>query len=128
MPRIVFHGARRFLLATVLTMVSAVAVQAADNIWSALVLATNETPPADVPKALANFSPTIKNVFGYNSLYLLGQKKRELGGGDSEWLVPSMDFFFQITPLDQEPSHYRLRIDLFRNKDLLLTKIGRAHV
>lgn len=112
---------RRILLATILALIPAAAVQASDNIWSALVLATNETPPADVPKALGDFSATIKKVFGYNSLYLLGQKKRALGGGDSDWLVPSKDFFFHITPLDQDPAHYRLRIDLFRNKDLLLT-------
>jgi hypothetical protein len=96
-------------------------IQASDNIWSALVLATNETPPAPPPKALGDYSATIKKVFGYNSLYLLGQKKREIGGGDGDWLVPSNDFFFQITPLDRDPAHYRLRIELFRNKDLLLT-------
>lgn len=112
---------RRILLATLLALIPSAAVQASDNIWSALVLATNETPPAEVPKALGDFSATIKKVFGYNSLYLLGQKKRELGSGDSDWLVPSKNFFFQVTPLDQDPAHYRLRIELFRNKDLLLT-------
>ena len=111
---------RRLLLAGLLAWIPASAVQASDIIWSALVLATNETPPADIPKSLGDYSATIKKVFGYNSLYLLGQKKRELGGA-SDWLVPSKDFFFQITPLDQAPSHYRLRIDLYRNKDLLLT-------
>jgi len=112
---------RRLLLAAALAMVSAVAVQASDDIWSALVLATSETPPADVPQPLKTFSPTIKKVFGFNSLYLLGQKKRALDNGSDQWLVPSKDFFFQVTCLAQEPTHYHLRIALFRGKELLLT-------
>lgn len=112
---------RRLVLAAVLAWVSAAGVQASDDIWSALVLATNETPPADIPKPLKIFSPTIKKVFGFNSLYLLGQKKRSLDNDSEEWLVPSRDFFFQVTCLAQEPMHYHLRIALFRGKELLLT-------
>jgi len=120
---------RRLLLVGALALVSTVAVQASDDIWSALVLATNETPPAEIPKPLKSFFPTIKKVFGFNSLYLLGQKKRGLDDGPDQWLVPSRDFFFQVTCLAQEPTHYHLRITLFRGKELLLTteaKLARA--
>ena len=115
---------KRLFLSFALAMGSALAVQASDDIWSALVLATNEAPPAEIPKPLKSFSPTIKKVFGFNSLYLLGQKKRALDDNDDEpdqWLVPSRDFFFQVTCLSQEPTHYHLRIALFRGKELLLT-------
>ena len=121
MPRVVFYGARKLLLALALAAVSVAAVHASDDIWSALVLATNETPPAEIPKPLKSFSPTITKVFGFNSLYLLGQKKRALENGSDQWLVPSRDFFFQATCLAQEPTHYHLRIALFRGKELLLT-------
>ena len=114
---------RRLLLSAALALASATAVHASDDIWSALVLATSETPPAEIPKPLQSFSPTIKKVFGFNSLYLLGQKKRDLGNGGEpdQWLVPSRDFFFQVTCLAQEPTHYHLRIALFRGTELLLT-------
>ena len=112
---------RRLLLSAALAAVFAVSAQASDDIWSALVLATNETPPAEIPKPLKSFSPTIKKVFGFNSLYLLGQKKRALDDGSDQWLVPSKDFFFQVACLAQEPTHYHLRIALFRGKELLLT-------
>lgn len=123
---VAWHAFRqaKFLL-VVFALASAGAAHASDQIWSALVLATNEAPPAGIPRPLEEFFPTIKKVFGYNSLYLLGQKKRALGGATDEWLVPSRDFFFQVTCLAQETAHYRLRIGLFRDKDLLLTTEAR---
>lgn len=95
-------------------------LHAADQIWSALALATNESPPKPAPRALEKFAPTIGSVFGYNSLYLIGQKKRVLSTGTDEWLIPSEKLFFQVTALAREPSHYLLRIGLFREKELLL--------
>ena len=112
---------RRILLAWSLAWVCAGTIHASDEIWTALVLATNETPPAEAPKRLENFSATVQKVFGYNSLYLLGQKKKAFGSGSNEWLVTSKDFFFRVTSLDQGPAHYRLRLELYREKELLLT-------
>ncbi len=112
---------RWILLACSLVWCNTGTVRASDEIWTALVLATNETPPAGVPKRLENFSATIKKVFGYNSLYLLGQKTKAFGSGSNEWLVTSKDFFFRVTSLDQTPAHYRLQLELYRGKDLLLT-------
>ena len=73
-----------------------------DRIWSALLLATKEDPPGPVPKALEKFAPSIRKIFGYNSLYLLGEKKRDLISGGEEWLVPSKEFFFKVQCLSQE--------------------------
>ncbi|HEY5814575.1 MAG TPA: hypothetical protein VIT23_18210 [Terrimicrobiaceae bacterium] len=91
-----------------------------DRIWSALVLATKESPP-EVPEALRKFVPAIKDVFGYNSLYLLGEKRRNLFSGGEEWLVPSKEFFFKVQCLDQGSTSYSVRIELYREKDLLVT-------
>jgi hypothetical protein len=92
-----------------------------DRIWSALVLATKENPPSPIPDTLERFAPAIKKIFGYNSLYLLGEKKRDLISGGEEWLVPSKEFFFKVQCLSQEPTCYSLRIELYRDKSLLLT-------
>ena len=92
-----------------------------DRIWSALVLATDENPPLPVPEKLADFAPTIRKVFGYNSLYLLGDKKRGLAASGEEWLVPSREFFFKVEVLAQKTSYYELRIELYRGGKLLLT-------
>jgi hypothetical protein len=92
-----------------------------DRIWSALVLATKENPPSSIPQALREFAPAVKKVFGYNSLYLLGEKRRDLFSGGEEWLVPSKEFFFKVQCLSQGPTSYTLRIELYRDKELLVT-------
>jgi hypothetical protein len=92
-----------------------------DRIWAALVLATKDSPPTPIPDALQKFAPAIKKIFGYNSLYLLGEKKRELVSGGEEWLVPSKEFFFRVQCLLQGPTFYKLRIELYRDQSLLLT-------
>lgn len=94
---------------------------AGDRIWSALVLATNEKPPRPIPEKLADFAPTIRKVFGYDSLYLLGDKKRDLSAGTEAWLVPSREFFFKVQVLAKKAAAYELRIELYRGEKLLLT-------
>lgn len=116
---------RGAILSACLILLSMACLRGSNEIRSALVLATQETPPKETPPALRNFSPTIKKVFGYNSLYLLGQKKRGIDSGVNEWLVPSREFFFQVTCLEKESAHYRVRIELFRGSDLLLTSEAR---
>jgi len=92
-----------------------------DNIWGALVLATKETPAQPIPTKLGGYAPTIERVFGYNSLYLLGEKKTELIKGGQEWLIPSKEFFFQIRYGEREKARYLLHIDLYRKDTLLIT-------
>ena len=78
-------------------------------------------PPLPIPAALKKFAPAIQKIFGYNSLYLLGEKKRDLISGGEEWLVPSKEFFFKVQCLSQGATSYTLRIELYRDKGLLLT-------
>ncbi|HEU4678243.1 MAG TPA: hypothetical protein VFS35_01905 [Terrimicrobiaceae bacterium] len=113
----------RWCLAAVLLLAlgAAPARAAGDRIWSALVLATREDSPPPVPEVLKEFAPAIRKIFGYNSLYLLGEKKRDLYSGGEEWLVPSKEFFFKVQCLAQSPTSYTLRIELYRVKDLLIT-------
>jgi hypothetical protein len=92
-----------------------------DRIWSALALATTEDPPAPTPEPLKELAPSLKEIFGYNSFYLLGEKKRDLFHGGEAWLIPSKEFFFNVQCLSQGPRSYTLRIKLYREKKLLVT-------
>ena len=85
------------------------------------MLATKETPPPRSQARLEKFAPTIKKIFGYNSLYLLGEKKRDLFSGGEQWLVPSKEFFFKVQCLSRDATSYTLRIELYRDKNLLVT-------
>lgn len=114
----------RFVVVPVLILAGLAGPQklaASDSIWSALVLATNETPPRTGPRKLERFGPTIQKVFGYNSLYLLGDSANEITSGTEQWLVPSRDFFFQVACQQRDDTRYVLRLELFRGDSPLLT-------
>lgn len=94
---------------------------AGDRIWSAIVLATRETPSKPIPKALKDYAPTIVKVFGYNTLYFLGDKKQDIKTGEESWLVPNKELFFRVQCLKREVSTYVLQVDLYQEKTLLLS-------
>ena len=114
---------RLFAAAMLLSIIAPAGVDAAigDRIWSAVALATIEHSAAPVPTALKELAPEINEIFGYDSLYVLGEKKRDLSIGRVEWLIPTKDFFFKVECLSQELTSYLLRIELYRDKDLLVT-------
>ena len=96
-----------------------------DRIWSALVLGTNEDPSAPVPEKIKDFAPTLEKIFGYNSFYLMGRKTRGLVKGDEAWLIPTREFFLGVECLAREETYYKLRIELYRKDELLLTTEAR---
>ena len=62
---------------------------AADKIWASLVLATEEGGDKPAPKELRRFTEDLQRVFGYNTIYLQGDKKKTIIEGTEEWLLPS---------------------------------------
>jgi len=95
--------------------------RADDKIWAALVLGTNERPPKPVPKELAAYAPGLRTIFGVNSLYLLGSKKREIVKGSEEWIVPTKVVFLKVRCLDRGAASYTVQLDLYLKKRLVVT-------
>ena len=93
----------------------------ADGIWSALVLATNEHPPKPVPAELEPFVGGLKTVFGYNSFYLLGAKKKEIVKGSEVWIVPTKEVFLKVRCLDRSEVDYKVQLELYVKKKLVVT-------
>ena len=114
---------RRLAAAILLFMIAPRCVDATtgDRIWSAVALATIEHAASPVPNSLKQLASEITEIFGYNSLYLLGEKKRDLSPGREEWLIPTKEFFFKVECLSKELTSYLLRIELYRNQNLLVT-------
>lgn len=110
----------RILLALVL-LTSAGPAFASNSLWSALVFASNEPAAGATPRKLEPFAPTIRDVFGYRFLTLLGDKRRELQSTEEIWLVPSKDFFFEVRVLETAETHYRLQLQLFHRDESILT-------
>lgn len=111
------------LLATLLVL--PLPARAGDRIWSAIVLATRESPAKPIPAKLSDFGGPLKKIFGYNTFYLLGEKKKDLRLGAREWLVPSKRIFLHVTVLAIGKAHYTMRIALYEGKELLVTTDAR---
>ncbi|MDX2079543.1 MAG: hypothetical protein SFU53_02040 [Terrimicrobiaceae bacterium] len=114
----------RFVL-LIAWLAAAAPVAASDHLWSALVFATNEKPTEPMPRKLETFAPTIRQVFGYRWLTLLGDKRQELQADQEIWLVPSKDFFFEVHVLETAETHYRIRLQLFHRDQSILTSTVR---
>jgi hypothetical protein len=94
---------------------------AEDRIWTGLVLATNERPPKPTPKLLEPFVPGLKAIFGYNTLYLLGEKRKAIRRGSEEWLVPSEKLYLKMRCTGQSPTAYTVQLELYLKKSLMVT-------
>lgn len=106
-------------LACLLIALAAAAPLRADSIWAALVLGTNEKPPKPAPAELAPFESGIRTIFGYNTLYLLGAKKRDVVKGGEQWIVPTKKVFLKVRCLDRGEASYRMQLDLYVRKQLV---------
>ena len=117
MRRRPFFAAAVALLLT-LTIASA---QAADSVWSGLVMATNAPEPTPIPAELNRFEKTLKQLFGYNQYQVIGQSRNTLSKGEEEdWRASSKYFALQVNSKPAASAGYRLNLQLFQEQKLLL--------
>ncbi len=108
------------LFAGIALLISAAEGRGADRIWTALVLATQETPPREVAPELEPFVNGLKTVFGYNSFYLLGDKRKRIGKGTEEWLVPTKEFSLRMRCTDRDAVSYTVALELFLKEGVVV--------
>lgn len=106
--------------AMILLACSASIAQAADSVWSGLVMATNAPEPTPVPAELNKFAGTLKQLFGYNQFQVIGQSRQTLKKGDEDWLASSKYFSLHVNSKAAAASGYRLNLQLFQEQKLLL--------
>ena len=114
---------RRRLLpaaAAILLMFAANPAQAAEHVWSGLVVATNAPKPDAIPPELDRLEGTLKELFGYNQFQLIGQARKTLNKGDEDWMASSKYFALHVDSHGASPSGYLLNLQLFQEKNLLL--------
>ncbi len=107
---------------------AATASQAADSVWSGLVMANNAPEPTPVPAELNKFEGTLKQLFGYNQFRIIGQSRQTLKGGDEDWLASSKYFSLHVNSRPAANAGYRLNLQLFQEQKLLLeteAKLGK---
>lgn len=104
----------------VLTMTAPPALQAAETVWSGLVIADNFSQPQPIPSELTRIEGLLKKFFGYNQFQVIGQSQKTLKTGQEDWLATSKFFGLHVDARGETQSGYVLNLKLYKEKELLL--------
>ena len=103
-----------------LTTIVVPASQAAEKVWSGLVIAENVTGPQPVPAELTRIEGLLKKFFGYNQFKVIGQSQKTLNTGQEDWLATSKFFGLHVDARGETQGGYVLNLKLYKEKELLL--------
>jgi hypothetical protein len=103
-----------------LTMTATPASQAAEKVWSGLVMAENVTQPQPIPSELTRIEGLLKRFFGYNEFQVIGQSQKTLKTGQEDWLATSKFFGLHVDARGETQGGYVLNLKLYKEKELLL--------
>src|SRR6476646_413182 len=106
--------------ALLLTTTVAPASQAAEKVWSGLVIAENVTQPKLVPSELTRIEGLLKKFFRYNQFQVIGQSQKTLKTGQEDWLATSKFFGLHVDAQGESAAGYVLNLKLYKEKELLL--------
>jgi hypothetical protein len=101
-------------------MSGAPALQAAETVWSGLVMAENVAQPRSIPSELTRIEGSLKRFFGYNQFQVIGQSEKVLKTGQEDWLATSKFFGLHVDARGESPGGYLLNLKLYKEKELLL--------
>jgi hypothetical protein len=104
----------------VMTMTAAPALQAAETVWSGLVIAENIAQPQPIPSELTRIEGLLKKFFGYNQFQVIGQSQKTLKTGQEDWLATSKFFGLHVDARGETQGGYVLDLKLYKEKELLL--------
>jgi hypothetical protein len=104
----------------VLTTTASQALQAAQTVWSGLVMADNVSQPQPIPSELTRIEGLLKTFFGYNQFQVIGQSQKVLKTGQEDWLATSKFFGLHVDARGESQGGYVLNLKLYKEKDLLL--------
>ena len=104
----------------VVTMTAAPALQAAEKVWSGLVIAENIAEPPPIPPELTRIEGLLKKFFGYNEFKVIGQSQKTLKTGQEDWLATSKFFGLHVDARGETQGGYVLNLKLYKEKELLL--------
>src|SRR6266487_147702 len=103
-----------------LTITAVPASQAAERVWSGLVIAENVTEPQPIPSELTRIEGLLKRFFGYNEFQVIGQSQKTLKTGQEDWLATSKFFGLHVDARGETQDGYVLNLKLYKEKELLL--------
>src|SRR5262249_9405580 len=109
-----------FVIAVAVIIIAASASQAAETVWSGLVMAENEAQRQPIPFELTRIEESLKRFFGYNQFQVIGQSQKVLKTGQEDWLATSKFFGLHVDARGESRDGYVLNLKLYKEKELLL--------
>jgi hypothetical protein len=110
-----------FLIPVVSLIAGAVSgLQAAQTVWSGLVIAENVAQPQLIPPELTRIEGSLKRFFGYNQFQVIAQSQKTLKTGQEDWLATSKFFGLHVDAQGESKAGYVLNLKLYKEKELLL--------
>ena len=95
-------------------------LNAAETVWSGLVIAENVAQPQPVPSELTRIEGSLKKFFGYNQFQVIGHSEKVLKTGQEDWLATSKFFALHVDSRGESEAGYVLNLKLYKQKELLL--------
>jgi len=95
-------------------------LNAAETVWSGLVIAENVAQPQPVPSELTRIEGSLKKFFGYNQFQVIGRSEKVLKTGQEDWLATSKFFALHVDSRGESEAGYVLNLKLYKQKELLL--------
>jgi hypothetical protein len=108
------------IVVVAVTIGAAPVSQAAETVWSGLVMAENVAQPQPIPSELTRIERSLKRFFGYNQFQVIGQSQKVLKTGQEDWLATSKFFGLHVDARGESQSGYVLNLKLYKEKELLL--------
>jgi hypothetical protein len=105
---------------SVVVLTATPAAQAAETVWSGLVMAENARQPQPIPSELIRIEDLLKRFFGYNQFQVIGQSQKTLKTGQEDWLATSRFFGLHVDARGETQGGYVLNLKLYKEKELLL--------
>jgi hypothetical protein len=94
------------------------APRAGDDLWSAVVLATNVPAPKAAPAALRSFAPQLSRVFGYNQFEFIGSDSQKIVERAETRLMPTKSLWMAVkarrATSKEARGGYLLNVQLYR--------------
>src|SRR5882724_8495667 len=114
------HRSLAIVISVLVLTITAAASQAAERVWSGLVMAENVTEPQSIPPELTRIEGLLKRFFGYNEFQVIGQSQKTLKTGQEDWLAMSKFFGLHVDARGETQGGYVLNLKLYKEKELLL--------
>ncbi len=120
--------AKRLLVAALAMVVSSVAfAREEQTVWSGLLIASNSLPSEPTPAEVAKIEGTLRQLFGYSRLQLIGEARQTLKTGQENWKAKSKYFALDVDARGEKAGAYVLNLKLFQEDKLLLETDARLN-